>query len=212
MLHWKIIIILIMIKILSFIIGRYYTNNKINELHTDYQHKIERVESEIKICISPTIRDFMMCWIKLTIEMIDYSKAIIDKYPDEDIYYNNLEKTKDELITLFYKIHKDQGDKFKYLINQQIIYKINLCYANVYNDIANVSKYSSDLKTNTEELANFFVQIKKSNQDQEKLKSTMDSHASAYIKSVGVMKKVTDSELTREMIIGSMETVKMLFV
>lgn len=212
MFHWKLIIIIIVIKILSFIIGRYYTNNKINELHTDYQHKIQQVESENKICISPAIRDFMMCWIKFTIEMIDYSKAIINKYPDEDVYYNNLEKTKDELISLFYKIHEELGDKFKYLINQQIIYKINLCYANVYNDKDNIAKYSTDLKANTLQLGNFFVQIKKNNQDQEKLKSTMNSHTNAYIKSVGVMKKVTDSELTREMIIGSMDTVKMLFV
>lgn len=212
MFHWKLIIIIIIIKILSFIIGHYYTNNKINELHTDYQHKIERVENESKICISPAIRDFMMCWIKFTIEMIDYSKAIVNKYQDEDIYYNNLEKTKNELISLFYKIHESQGDKFKDLINQQIIYKINLCYANVYGDTDNISKYSTDLKTNTTELADFFVQIKKSNEDQEKLKTTMNSHTNAYIKSVGVMKKVTDSELTREMIIGSMQTVKMLFV
>ena len=99
--YWKIIIIIIIIKILSFVIGFYYTNNKIKNSHTNYQYINEQVEIENKICISPAIHDFMMCWINFTIEISDYSKAIIKKYNDEDVYYNNLKKTKDELISLF---------------------------------------------------------------------------------------------------------------
>lgn len=213
MFHWRIIIILIIIKILSSIIAQYYTNNKKHTPHTDYQHKIEQNESEeeSKICITPAINNFMMCWVKFTIEIIDYSRAIIQKYPNENTYYNNLEKTKDELITLFYEINQGFGDKFKNLINQQIIYKINLCNAIVNNNTNNFATYSEKLKTNTSEFGNLFVQIKKNKQNTEKLKSTMDAHTNTYIKSAKLMKDVTNSELTRELVTGSIQTVKLLF-
>jgi hypothetical protein len=221
MIHWKIIIIIIIIKILSLVIGFYTSDKKPtlyidneneNEHKNEYENKNEYVEMENKKCLSPAIRDFIICWIKFTIEIIDYSKAIIKKEPNEEKYYNSLEKTKNELINLFYKIYKEFGDKFKYLINKEIIYKIALCKAVVYNNSINIIKYSQELKTNTMELINLFIEIQKNKQDQEKLKTTMKSHNETYIKSVQRMKHITNEELTRELVLGSMDTIKLLFI
>ena len=211
MMHWKIIIIIIIIKILSLVI-EFYTSDKKNTLHIDNENNNEYVEIENKKCLSPDISDFMMCWIKFTIEIIDYSKAIIKKEPEQDKKYNSLETTKNELINLFYKIYKEFGDKFKYLINQEISYKISLCKAVVYNDSSNILKYSQELRTNNMELINLFIEIQKNKQEQEKLKSTMNSHNNTYIKSVQEMKHITNEELTRELVLGSMDTIKLLFI
>ena len=199
-------------KILSFVIGFYYTNNKIKNSHTNYQYINEQVEIENKICISPAIHDFMMCWINFTIEISDYSKAIIRKYNDEDVYYNNLKKTKDELISLFYQIYKESGNEFNELINKEIIYKKDLCKATLYNNLIDISKYSEAVTKNTMDLINLFIKINKNKQNQEKLKLIMKSHTETYIKSVGLIKNITNSELTRELVLGSIHTVKLLFV
>jgi hypothetical protein len=126
MFHWKIIILLLIIKILSFIISHYYTNNHVQKIFNEHNEQIYLENKQMKLnCITPTIRDFMFCWIKFTIEMIEYSKAIIKNYKNSNTYYNNLEKTKNELIKLFFLIHKDYGEKFQELINKQMFYKIN---------------------------------------------------------------------------------------
>ena len=40
----------------------------------------------------------------------------------------------------------------------------------------------------------------------------MNSHNNTYIKSVHEMKHITNEELTRELVLGSMDTIKLLFV
>jgi hypothetical protein len=213
MFHWKIIIALIIIKILSLIIAQFYST-KSNTSHTYYQYKLEQAEAEAenRVCVTPAMRDFMMSCVKYAIDMCNYSESIIKKYPNEQIYYNNLEKTKNNMISLFFEINNEKGDIFEDLINEQISIKINLCNSVVNNNQNLTTQYSQDLKTNTEKLGNLFIELKKNKQEKSNLKIAMNSHTETYIKSVGLMKKATNTELDRELILGSIESAKLLFV
>jgi len=132
MFHWKIIIILIGLKVLSIIFAHYYYSTKSNGQNVNIENihgengKYDKIESENETCITPMARNFMVCWIKYTIDMIDCSKAIIKNLPNFNNYHTNLENTKDELIKLFAELHKNtvQSDKFKNIINQQITLKL----------------------------------------------------------------------------------------
>jgi hypothetical protein len=229
--------ILIMLKVLSIFFAHYYTNNtsknqdivpisnikneygeygKYNEYsypesESESESKSES-ESESEICMSRIARNFMICWIKYTIDTIDCSKAIVQKLPNFNNYHTNLENTKDELFVLFTDLYKDtnQVEKFKTIINQQISLKISLCYAIKNEDKAKISSYSSLLITNSHELGILFSEIKKYKKNELELKSSLSTHTNLYIKSLTVMKKATSIELTRELVLGSVTTIKLL--
>lgn len=214
MFNWKIIIILIVLKVLSIIFVHYYVNNKTdNQQHTNIPgDKINNIESEKEICMSPIARNFMICWIKYTIDMIDCSKAIIKNLPDFNIYHTNLENTKEELFTSFASLYKNinQVNKFKNMINQQISLKLSLCYAIKDEDKQKIKLYSKSLMTNTHNLEILFNDIQKNKKNELELKESLTLHTNVYIKSLGVMKKATNIELTRELILGSISTIKLL--
>ena len=226
MFNWNIIIILIVLKVLSIIFAHYYTNSEENKskrnivqnIKNKYQEygeseSITEIKSENKICMSLPMRNFTLCWIKFTIDIVDYSKAIIKNLPNLNNYYKNLEKTKKELFTLFSTMNKDINltDKFKDIINQQIFFKLNLCYAIKNEDQMNILLNSSLLMKNSHELGILFSKIKTNKQNELELKESLTAHTNLYVKSVSVMKKTTDTELTRELVLGSIETVKLLF-
>ena len=214
MFNWKIIIILIVLKVLSIIFAHYYVNNKTdNQLHINIpDDKINNIESENEICMSPIARNFMICWIKYTIDTIDCSKAIIKNLPDFNIYHTNLENTKEELFTSFASLYKNtnQVNKFKNMINQQISLKLSLCYAIKDEDKQKIKLYSKSLMTNTHNFEILFNDIQKNKKNELELKESLTSHTNVYIKSLGVMKKATNIELTRELILGSIGTIKLL--
>lgn len=213
MFELKIIILIIIIKILSFIISQYYTDKHVNKILT---HSEKKPSQEQEICITPSIKDFMLCWIKFTIEIIDYSKAILSKDTKHTQYYSELETTKDELINIFSKIHKEYTGKFESLINEQISLKIDLCNAILYNDMTNISLYSQELTNNTNKLSDFFNQLKQNEKvDTEnivRLKDTMSLHTDKYIKSIKFINKAGNEEIGRELIFGAFDSAKLMFV
>jgi hypothetical protein len=204
MIHWKIIIILLIIKILSLIIAHANTNTQANTM--------PYLESEQKTCITETEKNFMLTWIRYTVYTVELSKAIINKNKNESEYYNNLESTKDLLIKLFYELHKDEGDQFKDLINKQVFYKINLCKSVVDKNSQATTDYSNKLIVNTHELGKLFSKIKTDKLNALKLSSSLNSHTDKYIKSFGVINKISSDELGRELVLGSIDTAKMLFI
>lgn len=222
MFHWKIIIILIVLKVLSIIFAHYYyksttTNNKkdsvLNIKKTENEYgKYDKMESENETCITPTERNFMICWIKYTVDMIDCSKAIIKNLPNFNNYHTNLENTKDELLKSFADLYKDtnQFSKFKNIIDKQTSLKLSLCYAIKDEDRQKISLYSKLLTANTHEFGTLFGEIKKNKENEQELKSSLTLHTSLYVKSLGAMKKATNDELSRELIFGSITTVKLL--
>jgi hypothetical protein len=211
MFELKIIILFIIIKILSFILSQYYTDKHVNKILT-YDEKNYTISNIV--CITPAITDFMIYWIKFTIEMIDYSKAILSKDTMATKYYIDLEKTRDELVNLFSKVHKDHVDNFKNLINEQISLKMNLCNAILYNDTTKVNIYSQKLVENTDKLSNFFNQFKQkvNVESKVKLQDKMSSQTDKYIKSIQFINKTNDNKIKREIVLGSIETVKLLFI
>jgi hypothetical protein len=236
MIHWKIILLLIIIKILSFGFAHYYTSHSINLIESKIssisQPKIienpeniyfksnEFVESEqsekTKICISPKNQEFMFEWVRYTMVMIDFSRNII-RSKETDQLYLSLENSKDNLIKLFDEIHTNSSEqeKFKQIMNNQIYYKINLCLGVKTNDSIKIKEYSDKLSENNKQLEKLFIVIRKNKQEktyESKLKNSIDSHTNLYIKSLGFMKKATDSELTRELVLGSIETVKLMLM
>jgi hypothetical protein len=86
-----------------------------------------------------------------------------------------------------------------------------LCYAIKNNDTQKTKLYSSDLLINTNKLSALFNKIKNNNNNKNELNNSLTSHTNLYIKSVSTMKKITDAELTRELVIGSFSTLKLLF-
>ena len=213
MFHWKVIILIIIIKILSFILSQYYTNNHVNKvLNKENSKNTINVETEEKdICITPVIKDFTICWVKFSVEMINYSRSILSKSPDHNTYYLNLEATKDELTNLFSKIYSKNTDEFKNLINEQMSLKIELCNAILYKDNENIDQYSKELVKNTQKLSDLFNKLKKNKEDDVKLKDAMDSHTSKYIKSMHFINKAGNDELSRELVLGSIDSAKLLF-
>jgi hypothetical protein len=225
MFHWKIILILVVLKILSIIIAHYYysskENNKDNQLNNmvEFENEIRneyKNEIENKMCMTLTQRNFMICWIKYTMDMIDCSKAIIKNLPNLNNYYSNLTNTKEEMFGLFAEIHKNDNEHnnlvmtFNKIINQQISIKISLCYAIKNDNKEKISQYSKLLITNTQELGFFFGKIKKNKQTELELTKSLSTHTNLYIKTCGTMKKVADVELTRQLILGSIDIVKLL--
>ena len=183
--------------------------------HDESENKLEsklESKSENDFCMSPTARNFMICWIKYTIDTIDCSKAIIKKFPDFNNYHTNLENTKDELFVLFNDLYNnsDQTDKFKNIINQQISLKLSLCYAIKNENKEKILSYSELLTTNTHQLGTLLGEIKKNKENELELKKSLTSHTNLYIKSLRVMKNATNIELTRELVLGSIETIKLL--
>jgi len=87
---------------------------------------------------------------------------------------------------------------------------LSLCYAIKNGDTEKISLYSKSLTTNTHELGTLFSEIKKNKENEQELKESLTSHTDLYVKSLGVMKKTTDVELSRELILGSISTVKLL--
>jgi hypothetical protein len=214
MFHWKIIILLIIIKILSLILSQYYTNKHVNKILTDKDYIHADSEEETNICITPEIKDFLMCWVKYTVEMVNYSRAILSKNLEHNKYYDDLEKTKDNLVNLFSKIHNENVEEFKKLINEQISLKIDLCNAILYNDETEINNYSESLVKNTDDLSDFFNQLKHNRDikdNNNKLKNTMNAHTSKYIKSMHFINKAGNDEITRELVLGSLDTAKLLF-
>jgi hypothetical protein len=199
--HIKIVFILILLKILSIIIV-YYNSNKNTEN-----------KKEKEICMTEDARNFMICWVKFILDIINFSKAIIKNLPNFNQYKTNLDKTKSELYILFSKIYKNINDdkEFTKIIEEQIIIKTNLCYAIKNNDTQKTKLYSSDLLINTNKLSALFNKIKNNNNNKNELNNSLTSHTNLYIKSVSTMKKITDAELTRELVIGSFSTLKLLF-
>jgi hypothetical protein len=66
------------------------------------------------------------------------------------------------------------------------------------------------LISNSQDLGNLFVYIKKYKQNELELKESLTSHTDIYIKSLNVMKKATNIELTRELVLGSIGTIQLL--
>lgn len=215
MFHWKIIILIIVLKILSFIFSQYYTDNHVNKILKQKGHIVTEIEQEeegnAKICITPVIKDFLLYWIKYAIEMVNYSRTILSKKSQHNEIYYDLEKTKDGLVDLFSKIHKEYSEEFKKLINEQIFLKINLCNAILYNDTSNVNIYSEELVKNTNNLSDLFNQLKKNKENDNKLKDTMNTQTSKYIESMHLINKAGNDEITRELVLGSLDTAKLLF-
>ncbi len=214
MFNWNIIIILIFLKILSIIFAHDYTNKKENN-----KIKIDNSEeqSQNDICMSIKARNFMICWIKYTIDTMDLSKAIINNLQNLNSYHNRLENSKEELFKLFYDLYQNinQVDKFKNIINKQIFLKISLCYAIKNEQKENIALYSNLLMANTSDLTTLFNQIKKNkknkkNKQEQELKKSLTTNTNLYIKSLSIIKKTTNSELTREFVLGSIDTMKLL--
>lgn len=192
MFHWKIIIILIIIQII------FYTNfNKQTE--------------NTKNCISLSIMNFTILWIKFNITLIDYSKSIIKKNTDIVTLHNKTLNLRNELIETFNKIF-DNITIFENLINNQIIIKTNLCICININKQDEVKKYSEKLTENNNKLIKLFLMIKNNKINNEELVNTMNNHNKLYIKSMTHIKKIDGDELQRELVIGSIDTVKMLFI
>lgn len=206
MFHWKIIFYLIILKILSFVFMHYYYTNSYKNNNVDIE------QEEQKVCLTPLVRDFMMCWIKFTMDMINYSRSILKKKPEQSQYYADLENTKNELIDLFEKIHKQHSNKFANLINNQILIKIDLCNAVLNKNNTEINKYSEELTDNTNKLSSLFSELKKNKEDDLKLKEIMNSHSDKYMKSLHFINKAGGEELSRELVLGSIETVRLLFV
>lgn len=207
MFHWKIIIILLIIKILSLIIVHIHIS-KISENTTINSE----IESKQNTCITETQKNFMLSWIRYTIYTVELSKAIIEKNPSQSEYYTNLTNTTNQLIDIFTQLHKNEAPQFKDLINKQVFYKINLCKSVVDKNTKSTSEYSNNLINNTHELGKLFTKIKKDKINALKLSESLNSHTNKYIKSFGLMKKVSTDELTRELVLGSLETAKMFFI
>jgi len=206
MLHWKIIIVLIILQILSFFFNLYF-EKKDKEINHDVG-----IEEETKFCITSDMKDFIMYWIKYTQNMFSYSQAIIKENNNLKIYYNDLINTKNNLIKLFSKLNKNYSSQFENLLNDQIEIKKDLCYAVLQNNQKEIKEYSEELTNNTKELGDLFSEIKKDKANDLKLKGAMNSHADKYIKSIKLVKKVDNDELGRELVLGSIDTAKLLFV
>ena len=106
--------------------------------------------------------------------------------------------------------NSDQTDKFKNIINQQISLKLSLCYAIKNENKEKILSYSELLTTNTHQLGTLLGEIKKNKENELELKKSLTSHTNLYIKSLRVMKNATNIELTRELVLGSIETIKLL--
>lgn len=206
MFQWKIIVILIILQIMSFFFNLYF-EKKEKEKEPDVQ-----VEEEKSICITNDMKDFIMQWIKYAQNMFSYSQAIIKQNSDAKKYYNDLINTKDNLIRLFSKLNKKYSSQFENLINDQIDIKTDLCNAVLQNNQAEIKVYSDELINNTKELADLFSEIKKDKANELKLKEIMNSHTDKYIKSMKLVKKVDNDELGRELVLGSIDTAKLLFI
>ena len=206
MFHWKIIIVLIVLQIMSFFFNLYF-KKKDKEIDSDIG-----VEEEKSICITNDMKDFIMHWIKYAQNMFSYSQAIIKQNSDVKKYYNDLINTKDNLIRLFSKLNKKYSSQFDNLINDQIDIKTDLCNAVLQNNQAEIKVYSDELINNTKELADLFSEIKKDKANELKLKETMNSHTDKYIKSMKLVKKIDNDELGRELVLGSIDTAKLLFI
>jgi hypothetical protein len=203
MFHWKIIITLIILQILSLIFTHLYEKK-------DDSVEIEQEKKDI--CINPITRDFILSWIRFTVNMINYSRSIIKESEDVNNYYSQLQKTKDDLINSFSKIYSKYADEFKDLINKQISIKTDLCDSIVDKEQDNVKKFSEELSENTNNLTMLFIKIKNNKDDDLKLKQTMTKHTNTYIKSLSFAKKASGDELDRELVLGSLDTAKLLFI
>lgn len=206
MFHWKIIIVLILLQILFFFFNLYF-EKKDKEKNPDIQ-----VEEETKFCITSDMKDFIMNWIKYTQNMFSYSQAIIKENEDVKKYYNDLINTKNNLNELFSKFNKKYSSQFENLLNDQIDIKTDLCNAVLQNNQTEIKEYSNELINNTKELGDLFSEIKKDKANELKLKGAMISHTDKYIKSMKLVKKVDNDELGRELVLGSIDTAKLLFI
>lgn len=205
MFTWKFIFLIVIIKIISLILTNYYTKKHPNSIDIN-------TEAEHRICITPIVKNFMFCWIKFTVEMINYSKSIILKYPEQDKYYTELEKTKNELINLFGQIHTNSTSDFESLINNQLLIKTDLCNSILNDNKTEINEYEQELVENTNELINLFIKIKQDKESDNKLQQTMKTHTQTYIKSVKFIKNATNDKFAKELIFGSIDTVKLLFI
>lgn len=225
MIHWKIILLLIIIKILSFILGNYYpppsinlNEKKIMDIKSNIgsnsiNNSVEYETNPTNICISPESQEFMFEWVRFTMVMIDYSKSII-RNENTDPLYLLLEKSKDKLVELFDKIHQNinEQEKFKQIMNKQIYYKMNLCIGVKINNQNKIKEYYEKLTSSNKQLEELFISIRKDKKNESQLTKSFSTHTNLYVKSLGVMKNVTDSELTRELVLGSIDTVKLLLI
>jgi len=162
-------------------------------------------------CINKYQLDFIISWVKYTIDMQDCSKAIIAN-SNISSTYNNLEKSFNELISLFAKLYDNQYViRLKDLINEQIFVKINLCIATKNNSQDLIKTYIEYLSDNICQLTNLFNEIRLDKLNTG-IKSGLQSHSNLYIKSIHTIKPIVNDEINRKIIIGSMETIKLLFV
>lgn len=203
MFEWKIIIILIILQVLSFIFNLYY----------EKKEKDNNIEPEDKnICITPLMKDFLMIWIKYSQNIFTYSSAIIKESSNINEYYDELNKTKENLINIFSKINNKYGKQFENLINNQVDIKTDLCYAILNQDKEKIKEYSEELTENTNQMGILFSEIKKDKMNDLNLKKTMNSNTNKYIKSLKFVKKADNDELSRELVLGSIDIAKLLFI
>ena len=192
-------VVLLILNILSFIFTKIYKD----------KHNTNLVNNET-ICISPTIKDFIIYWIKFNIEIVTISNSIILKKVDYDNNFYKLENTKNILINLFNKISNNAyGNKFQEIINEQIYLKLNLCKNILDNDELNTNTLSKKIIENSNNLTELFLEMNKHNTE---FKKIMSSHTDKYIKTMKFMNKTGDDEIGRELIYSSIDSAKLLFV
>ena len=198
MFNCNIIIILILLKMLSIFYAHHYMNTKI----------------ENKICNCMTIEkiDFMICWIKYTIDITNYSKAIIKNLTNFNKFSLNLENTKKELFEKFYNVYKDKQLLLKFIsiINLQIDIRLNLSFAIKNEQVDKFNKLTNLLQINTDNLIILFTDIIQNKNNKIELQQSINTHKNLLLKSLNLMKTTTNAELSRELILSSISTMKLL--
>jgi hypothetical protein len=192
MFHWRIIIILIIIQIIFFI----YNYKQI---------------PQNKTCINSFIIDFALLWIEFNITLIDYSKSIIKKNTNIVLLHNKTLEIKNKLLNIFNKMYPNI-DNFENLINNEIIIKTNLCISINIDDQDAIKEYSKQLAENNKKIINIFIKIKNNKTNDKEFKKLMNNHEQLYIKTMSNIKKINNDELQRELVLGSIDTVKLLFI
>jgi hypothetical protein len=161
-------------------------------------------------CINPKTQDFIFGWIKLTIDVINCSNIIINNN-DNVLLLKSLQNVitnKNQLIILFNDIYLEPNIQniFRQLIDEEIDIKIILCYKIKENNKQQIYYYSQLLLKNSHDLGNFFNDINKN----PKIKLSIDEHTKLYIKSLHFIKKTSNVEITRDLLLSSLTTVRNL--
>lgn len=194
MFHWKIIIILAIIQIIFNI----------------YNYKQTDTPKENN-CINSSIINLTLLWIKFSITLIDYSKSIIKNNANIVLMHNKTIEMRDKLFETFNKIYHNTQN-FEKIINNQIIIKTNLCISINMDNKDKIKEYTEKLTENNKKLINFFSTIKNNKANNDELTKTINNHNELYIKSMSNIKKIDNDELQRELVIGSIDTAKILFI